>query len=187
MAQLISCAECGNSVSSEAYICPHCQKNPRSYTCMLCDKLGRMSDGSGVAVTIDNSSAMVHAECLKLLLSKDSGTITFTCSLCAYTSSYEDVECTKDSDGYNQYKKICPKCGHPFQFYQCVFCRKPIVSHCVQTIGHYRYGNHSTHKCCSQIIKEQRIKGGVCERCGLIYKPGLLDALIGQTCCKSCR
>jgi hypothetical protein len=190
MANLVECAECGHSVSTEAYICPNCQKNPRSSICAICSKIMKRSESDPIC-----QSYTVHTTCMQSHLSRNCDTSEFLCPTCSNILKYKDVKYHYHIDNYSFENKACPNCGQPLGFDLCKLCNMPVASHCKFEVNYSssegRYSNEVCHKSCGYIIKENqrknRCKNGLSERCGIKLELGFLEKFFGYTVCKRCR
>ena len=133
MAHLITCIMCGAEVSSEIEKCPHCKKDPKTYTCIICKN--RYSRDNMVQ-HYDNYSGMwkilpmflpgngICKNCISAHVSNNPDTVYFNCQVCKKPIYYNE---SKDST------INCPNCGHPYSLYVCDLCQRKVA---------YKFGVH---------------------------------------------
>ena len=172
MGVLRTCAKCGGSVSSEAFICPHCNCNPTTCQCLSCEKIFAHADSiNGMDPTCWN------------IFKENSDLYEFSCPVCNKIDNY-----------YNFLNKehrhpTCSNCGQSLSLYKCVLCQKIVAYH--ECITLYEYGNGDSlyyHKSCGQLVMKRRRNQGRCVKCGKILKGNrsLFQIIACSEICLSC-
>jgi len=65
---LVACIECGGSISSSAYQCPHCKAyKPHGERCGVCQQVDRSGELIGFQSGEDSPSTRFHRECVEAL------------------------------------------------------------------------------------------------------------------------
>jgi hypothetical protein len=145
MPKLLNCAECGKKVSSEASICPHCNKSPKIVKCKFCSETLNQSQSR---VYQDN---YFHVTCIsKFQESYNKNTelvkaspLKIKCQACKYTFTrdYEEAGDFPYDSPRERDKKTdritCKSCGHPctilissydWPYANCYVCKKILNS-----------------------------------------------------------
>ena len=159
MSDLLSCEECGATVSRHARQCPHCNLKPwGDVECCIC--LLPAHRRRAVPARTDYLAQAVTAN--QTLILKYDETIP---SLFAHLRCYDEVNgewesvsfrsCSACSNQYHPSVKSCPDCGHPSPSVvasdQCLYCARPVVvkqgvKWWVKYWGRYTY----IHRACSR-------------------------------------
>lgn len=139
MAELISCLECGEQVSSAANSCPNC--NARYFGGRKCAACLRISKGSAGVETRDGDNFdWIDNACYEEF-QREYQSVHYTCPLCAHIESCQ----TKLKDNLLvPFFPDCSKCGHPpdGQFYasHCLQCRAYVIR--ITSVGTSSYPKH---------------------------------------------
>ena len=170
MPELVSCRNCGKSISSAARECPHCKKDLRKCECLSCGETFPLSDA------INN----MHQQCWnKLMGRKDLK--EFSCPTCKKILSYS-------SAGFHF---TCPECGQPIYFEQCFICKRLVASDeafrfCPKGTPDNPTSYLYFHKSCNEIEVNDRIRKGLCIKCGSILPKTVWRNLLGSKKCDWC-
>lgn len=111
MAQLISCFECGKSVSSGASQCPHCRTSSiRGVDCIFCGM--KLKSSQSVSLPNYKYGKGAHNECVQRVIIEPEP-VEVRCSVCSYPTTYN---CKKIRYGGREEVKwsgydICSNCG----------------------------------------------------------------------------
>ncbi len=172
MINLINCAECGQQVSSQAQLCPHCGKGPNSIKCFLCNNWGKgseMASGTGYPI---------HISCFNNFVSQHSDISSFNCVACNKFATYASLN-------LSNYPRptSCMQCGQPFTFRPCSFCGEQKVN-----FGISEYDGVIYHGSCKSLVdtiveaKQKRQSRGprtedAFSKAGEILKYGIFSAV----------
>ena len=137
MAELITCAECGKSLSSSVkYRCIHCGNDPRPKKCLFCNKTLKASDVAlKEDVTLHSIGSHTYYFCKNCIenLRNNVETERFSCPTCHGLLYYKD---------FQKEEARCPQCGESLYFGACRFCGK-------------RYEKNSAHNECYKLYEKK--------------------------------
>lgn len=139
--ELISCIECGRTLSPFASRCPGCDTDKfKGTTCEICGKPGKAStirkveyiyknyDSDYDFCTILKGYGFYHIHCHERV-----STVSYTCYVC--------------NEKINKFHYYCPRCAHPFKVLNCKNCHQNVLAE----LSVVSYDGKTLHRLCAEI------------------------------------
>lgn len=150
MAKLITCIDCGKSISTGASQCPHCKsKYPLGRICRICQTKFKRSDWQHLVSPTLRSDTMCKS-CDEKIRSERLKESHFKCSVCGIVQSID--------------KKACLECGQPQPYREiriCTICDHEVFKKDAVTRYEGPVVEHFYHNYCFK-MRPDLVKGRKC-------------------------